>query len=73
MAMLNTSFLFASLVWGSIGVGYFIYGKKQRSGFPMAGGVAMIVASYFAGSILAMSLICIAVMVLVYVLLRRYG
>jgi ABC-type glycerol-3-phosphate transport system permease component len=54
-------------------VGYFIYGKKQRSGFPMAGGVAMIVASYFAGSILAMSLICIAVMVLVYVLLRRYG
>jgi len=36
--MFNTSFLFASLVWGAIGAGYFIYGKKQRSFVPMIGG-----------------------------------
>jgi hypothetical protein len=29
--MFSASSLFASLVWGSIGVGYFIYGKKQQA------------------------------------------
>ncbi len=69
--MFNTNFLFASLVWGSIGVGYFIYGRKQRSGIPMAGGVLMIGASYFAGSVLSMSAICLGVIALVYLLLRH--
>ncbi len=69
---MNTNFLFASLVWGSIGVGYFIYGRKQRSGIPMAGGALMIAASYFAGSVLSMSAICLGAIALVYFLLR-YG
>jgi len=45
--MFSASFLFASLVWGSVGVGYFIYGKKQQSLCPMVGGILMIIASYF--------------------------
>jgi hypothetical protein len=36
--MFTASFLFASLVWGSVGVGYFIYGKKQQSLPAMVGG-----------------------------------
>jgi hypothetical protein len=49
--MFNTHFLFASLIWGSFGVGYFIYCKKQSSWVPMVGGVLMIAASYYhAGS-----------------------
>ena len=71
--MFSTNFLLASLVWGSIGVGYFVYGRKQRSSIPMAGGVLMMAASYFAGSALAMSLICAGLMVLVYLLVRRFG
>ena len=71
--MLNTSFLFASLLWGSVGLGYFIYGKKQQLGIPMAGGVVMMAASYFAASVLVMSLICVGVMGLVYVLSKRFG
>jgi hypothetical protein len=69
--MFNTSFLFASLLWGSVGLGYFIYGKKQSSWSPMVGGVLMMVASYFVGSALLMSLACIGLMVAVYVLLKR--
>ena len=69
--MFNAHFLFASLIWGSIGVGYFIYGKKQSSWVPMVGGVLMIAASYFTGSALVMSLICIGLMVAMYVLLKR--
>jgi len=69
--LFSPSFLFASLIWGSIGVGYFIYGKKQQSLLPMIGGILMIGVSYFVGSALAMSLICILVIVAVHVLLRR--
>src|ERR1041385_4269275 len=71
LAMFNTHFLFASLICGSIGVGYFIYGKRQSSWVPMVGGVLMIAASYFSGSALIMSLICIGLMAAIYVLLKR--
>jgi hypothetical protein len=69
--MFNTNFLFASLFWGSIGFGYFIYGKKQRSLVPMIGGILMIIVSYFAGSALVMSLIGIGLITVIYVLLKR--
>ena len=69
--MFNASFLFASLVWGSIGVGYFIYGKKQQSFSPMIGGILMIGVSYFVGSALLMSAICVLIILAVYGLLKR--
>jgi uncharacterized membrane protein HdeD (DUF308 family) len=69
--MLNTNFLLASLVWGSVGFGYFIYGKKQSSWIPMLGGVFMIAASYFVSSALIMSVISLALMAGVYFLLKR--
>lgn len=68
---IDSSFLFASLLWGSVGVGYWIYGKKQREMMPMVGGVAMIVVSYAVNSWLLMTLICIALMVGVYQLMKR--
>jgi hypothetical protein len=67
----NTSFLFASLLWGSVGVGYFIYGKKEPSLSAMLGGIVMVVASYFIGSALLMSLLCLGVMAAVYFLIKR--
>ncbi len=69
--MFNTHFLFASLIWGSIGVGYFIYGKKQSSWVPMIGGLLMIAASYFVMSAFLMSLVCIGLMAAIHVLLKR--
>jgi len=69
--MFNAHFLFASLVWGSVGVGYFVYGKRQSSWLPMVGGVVMIAASYFARSVLVMSLVCTGLIVAIYVLSKR--
>ena len=69
--LFDTKFLFASLLWGSIGVGYFIYGKKQQEMAPMLGGLAMIAVSYFVSSALLMSLISIAIIVAVYLLIKR--
>jgi len=71
MPAFDTSFLFASLLWGSIGVGYFVYGKKQQTVSATAGGILMVVASYFVGSALLMSVICVVTMVAVYFLIKR--
>lgn len=71
MNLFSPSFLFASLIWGSIGLGYFIYGKKQQSLIPMVAGIVMMGVSYFVGSALLMSLICVVLMAVVYVLLRQ--
>lgn len=69
--MFNTNFLFASLVWGSVGLGYFIYGKKQGSWIPLIAGLVMMVLSYVIGSALLMSLLCLGLMAVVYVALKR--
>lgn len=70
-SMLDAKFLFASLLWGSIGFGYFIYGKKQQEMAPLIGGLAMIAVSYLVGSTLIMSLISMALMAGVYLCLKR--
>ena len=67
----DTSFLFANLFWGTVGVGYFVYGKKQQSMMPLIGGVLMVVVSYLVSSVWLMSLLCIAIGVAVYVLAKR--
>jgi hypothetical protein len=69
--MFNANFLFASLIWGSVGVGYFIYGKKQRSSVPMIGGIVMIAVSYLIGSALLMSLLSMGIILGIYVLWKR--
>ncbi len=69
--MLTANFLFASLIWGSIGLGYFIYGKKQQSMSAIGGGILMMVASYFIGSALVMSLACSGIVAGVYYLIKR--
>jgi len=66
----STSFLFANLFWGSVGTGYFIYGKKQHSTMPLVGGVLMVAVSCLVGSALLMSLICLVLCVGVYYLAK---
>jgi hypothetical protein len=46
----------AVLIWGllfaSIGLGYFIYGKKQRAVVPLLCGLALMVFPYFVPNVL---------------------
>jgi hypothetical protein len=70
VSLLNENFLWASLIWGSIGTGYCLYGWRQRAAIPFVGGSAMIAASCLAPA-LPMSLICLAVMASVYWLVKQ--
>ena len=63
--------LVASLLWGSVGTGFFIYGKKQRSMIPLFGGIIMVALSYFVSSALSMTISCRVLIALMYFLIRQ--
>jgi hypothetical protein len=50
-----SSYLFAALIWGSIGMGFAIYGKKERAPVPLVGGIVLMGITYLIGSALLMS------------------
>ena len=49
--------LWVSVVAGAIGMGYFLYGKRQAKYVPMLAGVLLCVFPYFVESLLALSVI----------------
>ncbi len=53
--------LFASLLWGSVGAGFFIYAKKQRSAPAFCGGIGLIAISYLIASPLWMSVAAVGI------------
>lgn len=55
MPTFHTDFLFASLFWGSLGVGCAIYGKKQGEAPALVAGLALVAVSYLVPSALWMS------------------
>jgi len=70
---LNANTLFASLIWGSIGFGFFIYGKKQSALIPVVGGIALMAVSYLVPNWLWMSLASLGVIGGVWMLQKRFG
>ena len=44
---MSPSLLFWGVMFGAVGVGYFVYGKKQRAVVPLLCGVALMVVPYF--------------------------
>ena len=47
----STAVLLWGLLFGSIGFGYFLYGKKQKAIVPILTGIALCVAPYFIGNV----------------------
>ena len=43
--------LLLSIIFGSLGVGYFIYGKKQQKLIPLIAGLALCIYPYFVPNI----------------------
>ena len=60
--MLDTSFLLISLVFSSIGLGYLIYGKKQKHTVAFYAGLALMIYPYLVSSSTMLFAIGIALM-----------
>ena len=69
--MLDQGYLLTSLLWGSIGTGCIIYGRKQGEWTPALTGVALIVVSYLIQSPIVMSIASIGLLFAMRLLTRR--
>jgi hypothetical protein len=63
---LNASTLLWGVLFGSIGFGFFLYGRKQRAIVPLACGLALMVFPYFVSGTLPLIAIGIALMAIPY-------
>ena len=62
LIMFDTSYLLISLVFSSIGLGYFIYGKKQKHTIAYYSGLCLIVYPYLVSDPTLMFITGIALM-----------
>ena len=69
---ISSAGLVASLIWGAIGAGFALYGKKQRSAPPWFGGLALVGISYFIASALWMSVTAVGIIAGIWAW-SRYG
>ena len=69
---LDSGTLLASLFWGALGTGFWIYGWKQKDMTAWFGGVALIAISYFVSSAWVMSGLAVVAIAAVYWIKKRY-
>ncbi|HQX91615.1 MAG TPA: hypothetical protein PL007_03570 [Thermomonas sp.] len=64
---MNTSVLLLGVLFGAVGVGYALYGRKQRAPLPLVCGVALMVIPYFLGNAVVLFVLGTALAVLPWV------
>jgi len=57
---LNTSSIFWGFLFGAFGLGFFVYGKKQRAVVPLVCGLALMVFPYFIANTILLVVIGVA-------------
>ena len=64
--MSTMAYLLWGVLFGSIGTGYLMYGRKQRSPVPLVCGLALILYPYFVSSAWQIVVIGLALMAIPY-------
>jgi hypothetical protein len=63
----STAVLLWGLLFGSIGFGYFLYGKKKKAVVPLIAGIVLCVVPYFIANVYALILIGLVLMAIPYI------
>ncbi|MDH3590079.1 MAG: hypothetical protein OEQ74_11820 [Gammaproteobacteria bacterium] len=63
---MNESWLLWGLLFGSVGLGFFVYGKKQRAIVPLVCGLTLMVFPYFISSTFVLVTIGVALIAIPY-------
>jgi hypothetical protein len=63
---LNTATLLWGLLFGSIGLGFFVYGRRQKAVVPLLAGLALMIFPYFVANTIALVTLGIALMAIPY-------
>ena len=64
--MMHPSVLIWGVIFGSIGIGFFIYGKKQKVVMPLFCGIGLMIIPYFIANIYILVLSGIVLITLPY-------
>ncbi|HJP46222.1 amino acid transport protein [Acinetobacter venetianus] len=65
---MNATQLFLGVIFSSIGLGYFLYGKKQKMTIPLVCGLVLMLFTYFIDNTMIISVIGIVLSILPYFL-----
>ena len=65
---MDINLILVSLVFGSIGMGMFMYGKKSGRLVPLGAGLGLMVVPYFISNVLAMSGVCLGMMAMPWII-----
>lgn len=63
---LNQSLLLWGLLFGSLGLGFFVYGKRQKAVVPLLCGLALMIVPYFVSSSLLLVIVGSALVAVPY-------
>ena len=66
--MNNPSTLIWGVIFGSIGLGFFVYGKKQKAIIPLLSGTGLMVVPYFISNMYILILSGIVLAALPYII-----
>ncbi|WP_434951659.1 hypothetical protein ACRWQL_19190 [Shewanella sp. HL-SH4] len=53
----STAMIMWSVLFGAIGMGYFVYGKRQQAIVPLCMGMALMVYPYFVASVTSLVIV----------------
>jgi hypothetical protein len=62
----NESWLLWGLLFGSIGMGFFVYGKRQRAVVPLVCGLALIGFPYFVSNTILLVVVGVVLIAIPY-------
>ncbi|NIE96094.1 amino acid transport protein [Acinetobacter sp. Tr-809] len=65
---MNATQLFLGVIFSSIGLGYFMYGKKQKMTVPLVCGLILMLFTYFIDSTAMISIIGVVLSIVPYFL-----
>lgn len=63
---MSTSLLVLGVIFGSVGLGYFLYGKKQRAVVPLVSGLALMVVPYFVSNTVGLVVVGVVISAIPY-------
>ncbi len=52
--IVSTTTLLLGVLFGSLGLGYFVYGRKQKEGIPLVCGLALMAVPCFTSNVIVM-------------------
>ena len=64
--MSGTALLMCGMLFGAIGFGFFLYGRKQKAIVPLCVGIALCVFPYFIANVYVLVLISVGLMAIPY-------